>query len=285
MGLGPFAKRTAPSGPPAERRQSTRIDLSLPIVISGRDATGKPFREVTEAFSVSLHGAALKTRKQILLGMQLTVENPAVGAARKAICVRVAEPQPGHDLHAVAIQLLVAENIWGVRNPPTDWKSTVDSAQPATPAPVATPAAKPQAPAPAPTASTELEQRSADLAESVLNLLRGQAAGILRESLKEFEERLQFLERGAEARIIQQAEKAIEDVGARVASGAEKAVADTEIALAGLRRELLEQLTARTERAILSAEVTMREKIAAAAEHQKSAELLSDKKTEVDAKK
>ena len=284
MGQGPFAKRTAPSGPAAERRQSTRVDVRLPVVISGRDATGQPFREVTETLSVSLHGAALKTRKQILLGMQLTVESPAVGAPRKAICVRVAEPQPGQDLHAVAIQLLVPENIWGVSNPPADWISAGNTAQPTATAPVAAPAAKPQAPAPS--ASADLEQRSADLAESVLKLLRGQAAGILRESLREFEERLQFLERGVEARIIQQAEKAIEDVGARVASGADKTVADTEIALARLRRELLEQLTARAERAILSAEVTMREKIASAvAEHLKPADLLSDKKTEVDAKK
>lgn len=284
MGQGPFAKRPAPSGPQAERRQSTRVELSLPVVISGRDATGKPFREVTETVAVSLHGAALKTRKQILLGMQLTVENPAVGAPRKAICVRVGEPQPGQDLHAVAIQLLVAENIWEVRNPPADWISAGDTAQPAATASVAASSAKPQAPASS--ASTDLEQRSADLAESVLKLLRGQAAGILRESLKEFEERLQFLERGVEARIIQQAEKAIEEMGARVASGADKTVADTEIALARLRHELLEQLTARAERAVLSAEVTMREKIASAvAEHLKPADLLSDKKTEVDAKK
>jgi len=124
------------------------------------------------------------------------------------------------------------------------------------------------------------------LAESVLQLLRGQAAGILRESLKEFEERLKFLESGIEARVIQQAERAIADAGSRVANQAAKSVDDVEIALAGLRRELMEQLTARTERAILSAETAVRERIATLVEeHLKSGDALLEKKAEVETEK
>lgn len=297
MGQGPFAKRSAPAGPPAERRQSTRLDLVIPIVISGRDAAGQPFREATETLSVSFHGAAIKTRKQIPIGMQLTIENLATGTVSKAICVRVGEATPGQQLHAIAAQLLMPANVWGVINPPADWQSAayaIQQAAPAAPAarglsPGATTAAAKTQPPGAPAArmaSADLEQRSADLAESVLQLLRGQAAGILRESLKEFEERLKFLESGIEARVIQQAEKAIADAGSRVANQAAKSVDDVEIALAGLRRELMEQLTARTERAILSAETAVRERIATLVEeHLKSGDVLLEKKAEVETEK
>ncbi|MGD0697517.1 MAG: hypothetical protein ABSB82_22070 [Terriglobia bacterium] len=294
MGQGPFAKRSAPAGPPAERRQSSRLDLVIPIVISGRDAAGQPFREATETLSVSFHGAAIKTRKQIPIGMQLTIENLATGTASKAICVRVGEAKPGQELHAIAAQLLMPANVWGVINPPADWQSAADAIQQAAPAarglpPGATTAAAKTQPPGAPAArmaSADLEQRSADLAESVLQLLRGQAAGILRESLKEFEERLKFLESGIEARVIQQAERAIADAGSRVANQAAKSVDDVEIALAGLRRELMEQLTARTERAILSAETAVRERIATLVEeHLKSGDALLEKKAEVETEK
>jgi len=280
MGQSPFAKRSAPSDTPTERRQSTRIDLAVPIVISGRDASGQPFREATETISVSFHGASLKTRKQILIGMQLTVENLVGGSVGKSICVRVFEAAPGQDLHAIAVQLLVPSNMWGVKDPPADWKSAADVIQ------QAAPAAKPRPPAAVAASSSDLEQRSADLAESVLQLLRGQAAGILRESLKEFEERLKFLESGAEARIIQQAEKAIANADSRLSSNAEKSLADAEISLAKLRRDLLEQLKARSERAIVATEVTLREKIAALiSAHLKSIEALPEKKSKLDDKK
>jgi len=280
MGQSPFAKRSAPVDTPSDRRQSTRVDVAVPIVISGRDASGQPFREATETISVSFHGASLKTRKQILIGMQLTVENLAGGLVGKSICVRVAEAAPGRDLHAIAIQLLVPSNLWGVKNPPADWKSAADVIR------QAAPAAKSQPPAAVAAASSELEQRSADLAESVLHLLRGQAAGILRESLKEFEERLKFLESGAEARIIHQAEKAINNTDSRVSSNAERSVADAEVSLAKLRRDLLEQLTARTDRAIVSAEAALRDKIAALlAEHLKAAGISPQKQSEQGAKK
>lgn len=280
MGQGPFAKRNVVLGAPTERRQSTHVNHLAPIVISGRDASGQPFREATETFSVSFHGAALRTRNQVLIGTQLSVECLLTGGVAKAICVRIFDAAAGQEPHAIAVQLLIPSNIWGVRNPPADWRSGTETSPPRAPAArtafpssQSAPPAKTQPPAaaPAPVAGPDLEQRSADLAESVLQLLRSQAAGILRESLKVYEERLKFLESGVEARIIQSAEKNIADAGARVSNQAAKSVDDAEIALAGLRRDLMEQLGERTERVIASAEATLREKIEALVkEHLKS---------------
>jgi len=265
MGQSPFSRNAAPAGAYGDRRHSTRVDQIIPIVISGSDASRQPYREATETFSVSFHGAALKTRNQIKIGMQLSVENLMEGVIEKAICVRVAEPTPGQDVHAIAIQLLYPRNMWGVKNPPADWQSAAEAARQAPaaapPAPKVAPR-PPEAAAPVPAVSLDLEQRTADLIESALQLLRGQVAGILRESLKEFEDRLRILEAGAQARIIQYSEKTVADTESRVSKKSEGCVADAETALMKMRRELLEQLAARTERAIQSAEDVLHEKIA-----------------------
>jgi len=268
MGQGPFAKRSTTASTPTNRRRSTRFAFVAPIVISGRDATNQPFREETETILVSFHGANLKTRHQILNGMHLTVENLLEGVAEQAICVSVAEPEPGEDQHVIAIQLLKPRNVWGVKDPPHDWQSAAEVSRQlsaSNPGRRATDASVPDAPAqrePAVIQSTDLDLRSAELAESVLQLLRRQAAGILRESLKEFEDRLKVLESGAEARIIRHSEKAIDVAEAQVSQKAEKAVADAELSLSKLRRDLLEQLAARTERAVADAEDKLRVKLA-----------------------
>jgi len=264
MGQGPFAKRSSAVNPGAERRQSSHLAYAAPVVISGRDVIGQLFREVTETFNVSLHGAAIYSRKQIPLGTQLTIECVATGTVAKCICVRVKEAGPGEDRGAIGVQLIVPANLWGVRNPPSDWLTPAKrfaQAERSFPPPAVTPAPSMPSIQPQAEPGPDLEQRSAELAESVLKMLRSQAAGILRESLQAFEERLKFLESGIEAQIIQHAGKAINDAEARVMSTAEKTVEETELELARLRRELLEQMSARTERAILNAEITLREKL------------------------
>ncbi len=259
MGQSPFAKSPSTVSAPANRRRSTRIDFVVPIIISGRNASGQTYREATETTSVSAHGAALKTRNRILIGMQLMVENLWDGIAEKAICVRVIESEPGQEQHVIAIQLLHPRNIWGVKDPPADWQFALGPIEPAPALAVApTPAGprmgshlaaasgtNPSPPYPAPT-TTELEQRSSELVESVLALLRRQASGILRESLKEFEDRLKAMEAGAEERMAQHSSEAL---------------AGAEISLNQLRQEMLEQIRAQAEQAAVFAEDSIRERV------------------------
>jgi len=268
MGQGPFAKSSKSDSVTSNRRRSTRFAFVAPIIISGRDATNQPFREETETILVSFHGASMKTRNQILHGMHLTVENLMEGVAEEAICVSVAEPESGQDQHVIAIQLLNPRNVWGVKNPPADWQSAAEASRQTlssapTPRPTDAGASKtPTQREPVVIQSADLDLRSAELAESVLQLLRRQAAGILRESLKEFEDRLKVLESGAEARIIRNSEKAIAVADDQVSRKAEIAVADIEVSLSKLRLDLLEQLAARTQRAVASAEENLRARIA-----------------------
>ena len=60
----PFSRQ--PGG--TNRRRSTRVDLVLPVVLSGRDASGETFREETQTATVNLHGAKIETTRNVLGG-------------------------------------------------------------------------------------------------------------------------------------------------------------------------------------------------------------------------
>jgi hypothetical protein len=190
----------------------------VPIIISGRNASGQTYREATETTAVSAHGAALKTRNPILIGMQLMVENLWDGIAEKAICVRAIEAEHGQDQHGIAIQLLHPRNIWGVN-------------------------AVPYSPTPA---ILDLEQRSSELVESVLSLLRRRTAEILQEALKEFEDRMKALEAEAEE---------------RMAEHSGEALSGTELSLNQMRQEMLRQIKGQADQAVIFAEDSIRARV------------------------
>ena len=263
MGLNPFARRPTSQTSGANRRRSTRVEFATAIILTGRDAAGQPFREETATTTVSLHGARLRTIREILVGMVVGVENPCGGKAEKAVCVRVDKSAPGENAHHIAVQLVHAGNIWGLENPPADWKTAAeapllgrtDSTAHATaasgmPPPVTPPAGDAfSESAGAPSLDSrfaELEQRSAQLLESVIQILRRQAEEIMASVLQEMEARLKAQEAVAEARINGRAEKAL---------------ADIESSIEAMRRDVAEQLAARTARVVDSAEEDLRARI------------------------
>ena len=109
----------APS--PADTRRSTRLSISLPIVIHGKDAQQNAFRENSQTLIVNKHGAKLVTAQQLSVGAEVLIENPALGSIAKANVVWVSVKRNARGLHEVGIQLVEAQNIWGLEFPPDDW--------------------------------------------------------------------------------------------------------------------------------------------------------------------
>lgn len=265
MGQSPFTKRPAAQDPGAARRRSTRVDFVAPVILSGRDvSTGQPFREQTKTSTVNLQGAKLETSQHVMVGMQVEVETAHSKGGRKAICVWVGEAQPGNPAHDIAVQLLNSGNIWGLESPPPDWETSAalggPPGAPARESLVAKVPLRPSAPAPgaapppAPASGfsvdvqfAELEQRAAQLMESVLQITRKQADDIVESALRGFEQRLKELMSSAEARFSERAEKAY---------------ADFESSVQNLRVDLAEQLAARTEQVVETAEEALRSKVA-----------------------
>ena len=254
MGSNPFAKRAGQSTSQVNRRRSTRVDYELPIIISGRDASGQAFSEETVTTTLSLHGARLRTTAEILLGMQVCIGNPKTGKKESAVCVRV-ERRPSEDpTRYISVQLVRPGNIWGLENPPADWKleGALNAALETALSPLA--GARPNALDESGNAvpiidsqAVPWEVQSAALTESILQNLRPQVQALIENALQEFEGRLKRVET---------------ETGTRLEARSEKVLSDITMMVESLRSELAKQLSAQGAQAVESAEQDLRSRVA-----------------------
>ena len=108
--------------PDANQRRSTRLLISVPIVISGKNARGEVFREETRTISISRQGASIATAQPMAAGAEITIENPPLHLAVKARVIRFFEKSSQDDLNQIGVELLEARNVWGIQYPPGDWQ-------------------------------------------------------------------------------------------------------------------------------------------------------------------
>ncbi len=104
------------------RRRSSRLALSIPINLKGRDADGNSFEEKTRTLVVNKHGARLTTVHKLALGAEIMIENPAVRSSGNARIVWVGDKQSPRDPYEVGADLLEPQNLWGIEFPPEDWR-------------------------------------------------------------------------------------------------------------------------------------------------------------------
>jgi hypothetical protein len=275
MDKHPFSHATTSQESPSHLRRSKRIEFVTPVVLSGRDAAGQRFREVTQTVLVNLHGCKLRTSHRVLVGMLVELECPEAGTKGKAVCVKVWNDRAGAAEHEIAVQLIKPQNLWGVPDPPEDWKivakTLVEGPSPEAepPTPIGAPPLQSESPplpvvtAPVPEVDpsaaltdqpslgtlsvdlrlAELEGRSARLMESFLAIMRRQAEEITRTSLEEFRQQVEVLLRHAEERLRQTIDQSYE------ASASP---------LTGLESDLANQMNSRKDQLIRSAEETLR---------------------------
>ncbi|MBZ5513401.1 MAG: hypothetical protein LAN62_00880 [Acidobacteriia bacterium] len=222
MGQSPFAKKSLFSQGPRNQRRSTRLDLEVPIILSGRDALGQSFREETVTRIVNLHGAKVRTSRPVLVGMMVTVENIRSGQGGKAICVQVYEALPGEATHDIAVQLVHPGNMWGVENPPADWELVAaelggrriavpdQGSAPAVATPrtlAGAPPSPPRAPEAAPAVLSAqlagLEKRAAEIVGAAAESLRARADEVVSEGQRDFHQQLEVMVKEARERATQ----------------------------------------------------------------------------------
>lgn len=250
----PFFRSPFSRHPETNRRRSTRLDLVIPIILSGRDAKGETFRDETQTATVNLHGAKVSTPREILVGMLVTVENPANGAVEKAVCVRIYVNEPDEAEHFIALQLVRPGNIWGVENPPEDWETVAanllgrgaPSRRTVMTQPVV---ATPDAVVPViESQEVPLEQQAADIADSVLHSLRQQIEALTNAALQDFEARLKQLEVEAASTIESQIKDSLSGAGSMTDA---------------MREDAAEQMAAHAAETVAAAEQDLRNKVAA----------------------
>ena len=102
-------------------RRSTRLSMAIPVNVSGVDAGGQPYSESVRTVVINKHGGKIATTRQLAMGAEVVIENHAVGLVAKAGVVWLGEERPAGELRHVGLQLLDAQNIWGIAFPPDDW--------------------------------------------------------------------------------------------------------------------------------------------------------------------
>jgi colicin import membrane protein len=106
----------------AARRRSTRLAITIPITVSGKDSAGHTFKENSRTVVISKHGAKILSVHQLGMGAEVVIENRALGRTARATVVCLVDRPSPKDPMEVGIQLLHAENIWGIEFPPDDWQ-------------------------------------------------------------------------------------------------------------------------------------------------------------------
>lgn len=97
-------------------RRSARVNLRLPVIISGKFPDNKPFQEETFAVTVSKFGAKIKTALPLKEGMQLKLQpkgRKVSAIFRVAWMGRAGTPRDGE----VGIEYLKVSNLLGVAFP------------------------------------------------------------------------------------------------------------------------------------------------------------------------
>jgi hypothetical protein len=224
--------------------------------------------------------------------MHVGIENPSNGMSGNAVCVRILDEPPGGAAREIAIQLVAAKNMWGVENPPPDWRAIEESARlcpQITPASVPAMVTAPEAPLQPQLA--QVEQCVAKMVEAAVQDLRARLDDILRDALQSFQERLEGMAAETEQRVARAVDPALQDyrnrlddvtrsafesvqprldtiaaeAEARVTRQSNEALAELDSKVGAFRSVLKDELTARREQAVLDAEKALRSKMAAMA--------------------
>ncbi|HEX4077084.1 MAG TPA: PilZ domain-containing protein [Candidatus Acidoferrales bacterium] len=110
----------------SEKRRSSRIPAAIPITVSGVDALGEPFRELTTTLSVSCSGCKYKSKNYVqrdsLVTLEVTHPNPRFSPrVVKGRARWVQRPRNLREQYEIGLELVVSGNIWGLPSPPPDW--------------------------------------------------------------------------------------------------------------------------------------------------------------------
>jgi hypothetical protein len=110
----------------SEKRRSSRVPASIPITVSGVDALGEAFRELTSTLSVSCNGCKYKSKNYVqrdsLVTIEITHQNPRLSPrVVRGRAKWVQRPRNLREQYEIGLEFVVSGNVWGIASPPPDW--------------------------------------------------------------------------------------------------------------------------------------------------------------------
>ncbi len=102
------------------------MPAAIPITVSGVDALGEAFRELTSTLSVSCNGCKYKSKNYVQRDSLVTIEimhqNPRLGPrVVRGRAKWVQRPRNLREQYEIGLEFVVSGNIWGIASPPPDW--------------------------------------------------------------------------------------------------------------------------------------------------------------------
>ena len=109
-----------------QKRRSTRIVQAVPIIVTGVDALGQPFKERTTTVMVNCHGCRYQSKHYVPKNSTITLEIPRSEPGQtprtaQGRVVWVQRPRTVRELFQIGLEFEIAGNIWGIAFPPEDW--------------------------------------------------------------------------------------------------------------------------------------------------------------------
>ncbi|MGH9786202.1 MAG: PilZ domain-containing protein [Terriglobia bacterium] len=105
-------------------RRSSRITISIPVDVLGRDSDGMEVRAAATTKYVNKHGALLLADRSFPIETELMLQLPHQDRAQQATVVWVSQEVDENGRSGLGVELAEAENFWGVQFPPDDWVPT-----------------------------------------------------------------------------------------------------------------------------------------------------------------
>ena len=110
----------------AQKRRSTRIEQSVPILVQGVGALREPYQEQVSTISISCHGCTYLSKHEVIQGevvyLDVKLPNSGAPACSNRAQVKWAQKTGGKEkTFQIAVELEIAGNIWGIPTPPADW--------------------------------------------------------------------------------------------------------------------------------------------------------------------
>jgi PilZ domain len=106
--------------PDPGRRRSLRVLLSVPVFVSGKNASGQDFKEETRTLVVNAHGALISLATPVTAGQQIHLANKATRQSLNCRIVYVSKPQAGKSQMGIEFEK-PCPSFWQIDFPPDDW--------------------------------------------------------------------------------------------------------------------------------------------------------------------
>lgn len=102
------------------RRRSMRVLLSVPIIVTGKNARGEAFTEQTRTLVVNAHGALISLAASMTGGQRISISNKATQKSIDCKVVHLGSGQAGKVQMGIEFER-PCPAFWQIDFPPDDW--------------------------------------------------------------------------------------------------------------------------------------------------------------------